>query len=182
MNLEDLKKTVETFKQHPWWTTLGIVVVVTVVVLCWLGAGFLGEKGRQLASTPEQSPQELPSTTSHTNLVIRSRLVPPPAGSKYCLVVEFAATRERTDGANIALDVSVHYHDVDTWFGPPETYSPPPSYRGSMFTMEREKRQPPLYLRSYETPSITPRKSFYVKFKSNEPLKLKQASFDEYSP
>lgn len=49
-----------------------------------------------------------------------------------------------------------------------------------VLTNVSEQQEPPIYAQRFETPAITPKKSYYWYFEADSPLEVKQVLFKEF--
>ena len=87
----------------------------------------------------------------------------------------------QTEGVRIKVNVGGEYKLVGEWFGPQGQMSPPEKKARYAYMMSHTRYDnPPLFERSFQSPSVRPDKSFYLYFEADEPLELKDETFEEY--
>lgn len=115
---------------------------------------------------------------------------------KYQLLLEFGALRKEQylSGVGVQIDVNGYFARIDKWWDDPKRTSmsdhaiypfdksfnvvDDPGMRQSWnITNVKENGEPPLYTLSFDDVPITSKRSFYIYFESDEPLRIRSLTF-----
>ncbi|NDJ75775.1 MAG: toll/interleukin-1 receptor domain-containing protein [Chloroflexi bacterium] len=110
------------------------------------------------------------------NRVFRTWEVDPVGAGKYALVMEFGVSMRRSEGLHIEVDLGAEYTNTKDWFGPPNLPKIPTRPGGPFFNSSL-RREPPVYVRKFCEPEVTPSKSYYLYVEANEPLQARERLF-----
>lgn len=110
--------------------------------------------------------------------IVRTTPMPAPE-NRYGLIVEFGISKGVCKGIYLGIDLGTTYDKVLAWFYKPN-FPEIPNTTGGAFFNSSVREEPPIYVRRFSDPEITPRTSFYLYFESNEPFNIQGIRFDNY--
>ncbi len=114
-----------------------------------------------------------------SNRYVRATKLLPDSDRRYGLLVEFGVRYTATEGAKVAVDVGGQYDKVHTYFDQPGLEQRPAGRPVTVFNSSKV-RNPPRYFRKFSSPSLSPKKSYYLYFEGLEPLELVVGDFQEF--
>lgn len=114
------------------------------------------------------------------NRVFRTWEVAPLGKGKHAVVMEFGVCMQRAQGLHVEVDMGTPYTTTKDWFGPPNVPNVPARPGGPFFNSSL-RREPPLYVRRFGEPEVTPAQSYYLYVEAEEPIRVQQRLFaDSY--
>lgn len=117
------------------------------------------------------------------NGFVRQFPVKPRGSGKYATVIEFGVRVSPSEGFTGEIRFNKKYNRFEDWLGAPNNpYPPQGGYTSAyMNVVIGEYPDKTGYYKKFAVPNISPRKSYYWYFESDEPLTVLSAAFLDFS-
>lgn len=168
--LDNLREWKSALFRKPFRVLGVLLIIILFFCLAPYFSGYISEKGKQAASSDEMVAPPL-AQNEEENKYFHHTKISPIGNGKYGLIVEFGVRDEPTNGVHVGIDVGAQYTDVREWFAPPNRTDVLAKTSGIYYNSSKRK-EPPIYSRRFSDPSITPQRSFYLYFESEQPFQI----------